>query len=186
MNSLSFGRTAAMALMLAALASGQALPQGRAVTALIVRHAERAETPAQDPGLTTAGHARASALADVARKANVTAIITTELLRTRSTADPAAKSLRITPEVVISGDPRHVQRVADAVRAHAGQTVLVVGHSNTIPAIIRELGGKDSPAICEMEYDKLFVVSLTANGAASVVRSTYGAQTPMDANCRPI
>jgi broad specificity phosphatase PhoE len=186
MNFLRFRHSAAIASLLAVLAYGQALPQDRGqVTALIVRHAERAETPAEDPGLTAAGQARASALVDVARMANVTAVITTQLLRTRSTAEPTARALRITPEVVPSGDPRHAQKVAAAVRTHPGRMVLVVGHSNTIPAIIEALGAKDSGAICEMEYDKIFVVTVTADGAASVTRSTYGARTPMDANCRP-
>jgi broad specificity phosphatase PhoE len=186
MNPVRFRRTAAIASLLAVLACGQALPQARGpVTALLVRHAERAETPADDPGLTAAGQARASALVDVARTANVTAVITTQLLRTRSTAEPTAKALRITPEVVASGDLRHAQKVADAVRAHAGRTVLVVGHSNTIPAIIEALGAKDSAAICEMEYDRIFVVKVTAEGVASVTPSTYGVRTPMDANCRP-
>jgi phosphohistidine phosphatase SixA len=190
MNPVRFRRNAAIASLLAVLACGQALlqafPQDRGpVTALIVRHAERAETPAEDPGLTAAGQARASALVDVARKANVTAVITTQLLRTRSTAEPTARALRITPEILNTGDPQHAQNVASAVRTHAGHTVLIVGHSNTIPAIIEALGVKDSAAICEMEYDKIFVVTVTADGAASVTRSTYGARTPMDANCRP-
>jgi broad specificity phosphatase PhoE len=186
MNFRRFRRSAAIASLLAVLAYGQALPQDRGqVTALLVRHAERAETPAEDPGLTAAGQARASALVDVARRANVNAIITTQLLRTRNTAEPTAKALRITPEVVPSGDPRHAQKVAAAVRTHAGQTVLVVGHSNTIPAIIEALGAKDATAICEMEYDKIFVVKVSADSSASVTRTTYGARTPMDANCRP-
>jgi broad specificity phosphatase PhoE len=186
MNPLSFRRTAVVASLLAVLAGGQVLPQDRGtVTAIIVRHAERAEAPVEDPGLTAAGQARASALVEVARKANVKAIVTTQLLRTRNTAEPTAKALRITPEVVSSGDPRHAQKVAAAVKTHTGNTVLVVGHSNTIPAILEALGAKDSVAICEMEYDKIFTVTVTAAGAASVTRSTYGVKTPMDANCRP-
>jgi phosphohistidine phosphatase SixA len=121
---------------------------------------------------------------DVARKANVTTIITTQWLRTRNTAAPTAKSLGITPEVLTTGDPNHAQKVAAAVRAHRGQTVLVVGHSNTIPAIIEALGARSPAAICEMEYDKVFLVRVAADGTASVTRSTYGKLTPMDANCR--
>lgn len=186
MNPLRLRRGAAMAAVLALLAYGWALPQDRGlVTALIVRHAERAETPAEDPGLTAAGQARATALAEVARKANVTAIITTQLMRTRHTAEPTAKSLEITPEILTAGDPRHAQKVASAVRAHLGQTVLVVGHSNTIPAIMEALGVKEPAAICEAEYDKIFLVMVAADGTASVMRSSYGRQTPMDATCQP-
>jgi len=187
MNRLKLCCVAVIASMAVLLASGQSRPQNRGpVTALIVRHAERAEKPADDPGLTAAGQARAIALVEVARKAKVTAIITTELLRTRNTAGPTAKSLGITSEVLMTGDPRHAQNVASAVRAHGGQTVLVVGHSNTIPAIIEGLGARNPGAICEMEYDKIFLVKVAANGVASVTRSTYGAGTPMDANCKPV
>jgi broad specificity phosphatase PhoE len=173
--------------VLVLLAYGWLLAQDRGqVTAILVRHAERAETPAEDPGLNAAGQARAATLVDVARKANVTAIITTQLLRTRNTAEPTAKSLGITPEVLNAGDARHAQRVASAIRSHVGKTVLVIGHSNTIPAIMEALGVKESATICEMEYDKVFVVKIAADGTASVTRSTYGRQTPVDANCRLI
>ncbi len=172
-----------LALLLALLVFAQ---DRGPVTAVIVRHAERADTPADNPGLTPAGQARANALVDVARKADVTAIVTTQLLRTRSTAEPTAKALGITPEVVSSSEPGHVAKVAAAVRAHKGKTVLVVGHSNTIPAIVEALGARDSVAICEMEYDKVFVVKVTADTAASVTRSTYGSPTPVDAGCRAV
>lgn len=175
----------AISALVALLASAPVVSQDRGpVTAIVVRHAERAEALADDPGLTAAGQARANALLDVARKANVTAIITTQLLRTRSTAEPTAKALRITPEVVASTEPRHVEKVAAAIRARTGQTVLVVGHSNTVPAILAALGVKDAVTICEMEYDKVFAVQISASGAASVTRSSYGSPTPMDANCR--
>jgi broad specificity phosphatase PhoE len=186
MNRVKLRRVATIVPVLVLLAYVGALPQDRGqVTAVFVRHAERAETPADDPGLTVAGQARATALVDVARTANVTAIITTQLLRTRNTAEPTAKSLGITPEVLTAGDPRHAQTVASAIRARMGQTVLIIGHSNTIPAIMAALGVKEPAAICEMEYDKVFVVKIAADATASVTRSTYGRQTPMDANCRP-
>jgi broad specificity phosphatase PhoE len=177
----------AIAFLLALVACGYALPQGRGpVTALIVRHAERAETPVDDPGLTSEGEARARALMEVARKEKVTAIITTQLLRTRNTAEPTAKLLRISPEVLMTGDAGHAQKVAAAIRAHAGQTVLVVGHSNTIPAILEALGVKTPAAICEMEYDKIFLVKIAAGGTASLTRSTYGRPTSVGPNCQPL
>jgi phosphohistidine phosphatase SixA len=186
MKRLKLRRTAAIAPMLALLAYGWALPQDRGqVTAVLVRHAERAETPVEDPGLSLAGQARATALVDIARTANVTAILTTQLRRTRNTAEPTAKTLGITPEILNAGDPRHAQTVASAIRARMGQAFLVVGHSNTIPAIMAALGVKEPAAICEMEYDKVFVVKIAADGTASATRSTYGRQTPFDSNCQP-
>src|SRR6478672_13139476 len=67
---------------------------------LLVRHAEKAAQPPQDPPLTEAGLARAQALVAVARDAGVSAIITTQYERTRKTAEPTAAALHITPEVV--------------------------------------------------------------------------------------
>ena len=50
--------------------------------------------------------------------------------------------------------------------------VLVVGHSNTIPDIIKALGVSDSIAIDDNDYDNLFVVSL-GTGSATLLRLHY-------------
>src|SRR5687768_18433277 len=92
---------------------------------LLVRHAEKAAQPAQDPPLTEAGAARARALVAVARDAGVKAIISTQYLRTRNTAEPTAAALSLTPEIVSAGAmPQHAKAVADQVMKHAGGTVL--------------------------------------------------------------
>lgn len=151
---------------------------------LIVRHAEKAAEPAKDPPLTEAGTARARALLTVARDAGVTAIITTPYLRTRATAEPTASALGITPEVVDAGPlPQHAKAVADAARKHAGGTVLIVGHSNTIPAIVAALGAPQPREMCDSEYDGLFVVILGDTGPPRLIRSRFGAPSPEDAAC---
>jgi broad specificity phosphatase PhoE len=73
--------------------------------------------------------------------------------------------------------------VAAAVRKHPGETVLVVGHSNTVPAIVEALGAKRPADICDAEFDNLYIVTIAADGTAGVVRSKYGARTPVDAHC---
>lgn len=152
-------------------------------TVILVRHAEKAAAPANDPPLTEPGEARAKALATIARDAGVTAIVTTQFARTRETARPAAEALHITPDVVSAGGAQHVQEVARVIRSHAGGVVLVVGHSNTIPAIIAALGATQPPAICDSEYDRLYVVTVPASGSAHVIRARYGEPSPVDANC---
>ena len=148
---------------------------------LLVRHAEKAAQPPQDPPLTKAGAARARALAVVARDAGVTAIITTQFERTRKTAEPTATALHITPEVVeaVPGT-EHAKMVADQVLKHAGGTVLVVGHSNTIPAIVGALGAPRPRDLCDSEYDQLFVVVLGDTGPPRLIRSRYGAASADD------
>ena len=70
---------------------------------VLVRHADKAAQPADDPPLTAAGAKRAQDLAAALRNAGVTAIITTQLRRTRETAQPLATALGLVPEAVSVG-----------------------------------------------------------------------------------
>jgi len=167
-------------------AAGPVVAQQRAATTtvILVRHAEKAAEPAADPPLTVEGEARAKALVEVARDAGVTAVVTTQFERTKATARPLAAALAITPEVIDARARDHAQEVARAVLAkHAGEVVLIVGHSNTVPAIVAALGAKQPPAICDIEYDGLYVVSVPPNGPARVIRAHYGASTPVGPEC---
>ncbi len=144
---------------------------------LLVRHAEKVTEPADDPSLSAKGIKRAQALATALRDAGVTAVITTELRRTRDTAQPLAKALGLKPEVVPARGRQagtHAEAVAEAVRRHMNGVVLVVGHSNTIPLIIHALGGPLLPKIGEAMYANLFVLIPWA-GEMRLVRSRYGA-----------
>ena len=161
---------------IAAPARGQATQPGDSATVvLLVRHAEKAAQPADDPPLTQDGRHRAEALAAVIKDAHPTAIITTQLRRTVETAQPSASTTGITPEVVpvASTAEQNAADVAAAVRKHIGKTVLVVGHNNTVPLIIAALGGPKLPSICEAVYDKLFVLVLGRE--ARLIQSRYGA-----------
>ena len=139
--------------------------------------------------LSAEGEARAAALAEVGRLASVQVIITTQFARTRGTAAPLAAALNLTPEVIPAQGavPAHAAAVAEAIRQkHAGRTVLVVGHSNTIPPIVAALGGARLPEICDAEYDALFIVVLSDAGPVRTVKSRFGAPTPVGANCAPM
>jgi broad specificity phosphatase PhoE len=147
---------------------------------LLVRHAEKGAEPASDPPLTATGIARAHALAAALRDAGVTSIITTQLRRTRETAQPLAMARGLTPEVVPitpGAFGAHVEAAVAAIRRHAGGVVLIVGHSNSVPAIIAALGGPRLPDICEGVYATLFVLQLD-KGGARLVQSRYGAPDP--------
>jgi broad specificity phosphatase PhoE len=173
------------ALLCLAIAGSQAPAQSLRTVVILVRHAEKAASPANDPPLTAAGVERAKALAAALAEANVQAVITTELARTRETARPLADLLGLAPEIVHSG-PRvaHAKAVADAVRAHAGQTVLVVGHSNTVASIIAALGGPAIADICDTQYSNLFVLVVKEERAA-LIKSSFGAPSPDPATTCP-
>jgi len=159
--------------------------QTKPIVVILVRHGEKAAAPAADPPLTEAGVARAKALASALSNTVVQAAITTELTRTRETAQPTVDAQHLTPEVVHTGPvAAHAKAVADAVRPHAGQTVLVVGHSNTVPAIIAALGGPKLADICDSQYSNFFVLILHDN-KADLITSSYGAPSADPATSCP-
>ena len=59
-----------------------------------------------------------------------------------------------------------------------GKTVLFVGHSNTVPALLKHLGAKHVPAIPESHYDNLFLVQLHKDGRVAMTRLHYGDANP--------
>ncbi len=182
-------RLAAAALCLAPSPALAQAPPAQAPPALVVvvRHAEKA-APTGDPPLSAGGQARAPALAAALADADVGAVLVTPLRRTAETAAPLAAARRLTPEVVplgaagAAGVAAHARAVADAARRHPGRVVLVVGHSNTVPAVVAALGGPPLPDLCDAAYATLFVVRPAAAGRASVLRAQYGFPDAPDAN----
>lgn len=181
---MRLSRRAALLALAAALVPGALLAQpvtkselaAGPTTVILVRHAERAAEPAGDPGLTPAGEQRAQALAAALKDAGVGAIVTTQFQRTRLTAKPLAEALGVGAEVIEARGAMHPQEVARAVLArHAGKTVVVVGHSNTVPAIAAALGAPSPDAITDATYDNLFIVTVPAGGGtATIVKAQYG------------
>jgi broad specificity phosphatase PhoE len=82
----------ALLFLFAALVARGALAQP-ATTVILVRHAEKAAEPAEDPPLSAAGETRAQALLDLVREAGISAVITTPFARTRDTARPVLDAL---------------------------------------------------------------------------------------------
>ena len=170
-------------LLLAALSA--AMPhRAHAAPAVVVlvRHAEKGAEPAEDPALSPAGQRRAQALAQAFANGRFEAILTTSWRRTRETARPLALRLDLEPEVVPTrggGLAAHVQDVVAAVRRHAGP-VLVVGHTNTIPAIAQALGAPAMNEICETTFGLALVLVPRPTGT-SVLQLRYGEPDPAPA-----
>ena len=171
-------------LLLAQLAFAQQATSP-VTTVFLIRHAERADEPRQDPPLTEKGVARSEALARLLSNAGVKAIYTSQFARTKLTAEPLAKQLGITATPlslkISPTNPRAIadestKETVDKILSHAGGSVLVVGHSNSIPDVIKMLGGDVVPTIDEKKFDDLFVVTVYANGKAKVTHLKYGAE----------
>ncbi len=147
-------------------------------TMIFVRHAERAGPSENDPGLTPAGQRRAVELArqlvDADVVAGIDAIYSTATRRTKETVQPIAEALNL---------PINIYEVAEdfepivdkMVRDHKGKIILVVGHSNTLPTMIADLGAsKKVPPIADDEYDNIYIISIPWFGKTKTIRLRYG------------
>lgn len=176
-------------LLIALLLAAAPLAAQDSTVVVVVRHAEKAVVEAgnNDPPLSEAGTARALALREALDGLRFDAVIATERQRTQATAGPVMEAHGLTPQIVsLRYGPAHVDSVAAAVRRHAGHTVLVVGHSNTVPAIVHALGGPHLPDLCEPQYSNLFVLVLKPGAEARYERRTFGAPDPAGSDvCAP-
>lgn len=147
---------------------------------ILVRHAEKGTEPANDPPLTARGIERAAALSEVLRDASVAAVYHTPTIRTRETARPVAARFGLTPQL-IPLVPRAAQSdsIRAIVRRHPGQTIVLVGHSNTIMPWLAALGGPVRADLCDHAYDGLYTAIL--DGATTrVIDGRYGPPNPAE------
>ena len=160
-------------IVVALICLALSLPVAAQQVVFIVRHADKADESDNSP-LSDAGKRRAEALARLLKEAGVTAIYTSKYTRTVQTAGPLARQLKlpIREEFVTSA----AAFAGLLAKQHAGQRVLVVGHSNTVPELLYALGHPKSAKIQigPNEYDNLFMVVPKPGARPTVVRLRYG------------
>lgn len=170
-----------VALALAACARPLAVSDTDGPTVfLLVRHAEK--RTGSDPGLTPEGEARALALADALADADIDLIVSSQFRRTRDTVAPLASRLDLDIETR-NLDPRDAAGSSAAIAlelagSHAGRTILMVGHSNTIPHVVNALTGVPMVDLDERDYDNLFVV-IREGSTGRLIRTRFGAMDPV-------
>jgi len=123
---------------------------------VIVRHGEKATDGGADPDLSSAGRARADALARILKDSGITAIFTSEFKRTQETAVPTATFVHVTPTVVAAKDTAALVAKLHQLNGNA----LVVGHGDTIPNLIKALGINTPINIADHDYSELLIVTL--------------------------
>jgi len=168
-------------LLLALAANACARTTSTTTVVMLVRHAEKASEAETDPALSAAGEARARALAETLADAGVSAVVVTQRRRTGDTAGPLTAARGLVPDTVPIGGPvaGHAAVVAARIRArYLGGTVLVVGHSNTVPPIMAALGARPMPELCDGAYDQLFILVLRNGVADGLTRARFGAASP--------
>lgn len=129
---------------------------------VIVRHAERANS-GNDPDLTAAGVARADRLADQLGPSEGDAVYATSFIRSQQTARPTAQAWDV--DITTYDPARDPATFAKQVRRdHPEGVVLIVGHSDTVPALVSTFCRCDVPPIAESDFGNLFWVDLTTTG----------------------
>jgi phosphohistidine phosphatase SixA len=154
-------------------------------TVILVRHAERdAAGDPKDPGLSEAGRKRSQALARLLARSGATHFFASEFKRTQETLAPLVEmadgQTGAKVEVVGAGKAREL--VGRLRALPAGSVSVVAGHSNTLPALIAELGGQardlekspQGPVLPDTAFDRLYVVTFApaSAGAESATRTS--------------
>jgi 2,3-bisphosphoglycerate-dependent phosphoglycerate mutase len=146
-------------------------------TIIFVRHAEQTSHDDADPSLSEAGQRRVSELtrqlvdADVV--AGIDAIYATAFKRSTETVQPLADRLDLPINIYDSADTELV--LDQILKAHKGKIVVVVGHRNTVPELIANLGAsKNVPPIARNEFDNIYIISIPWFGKTKTIRLRYG------------
>lgn len=130
----------------------------------LVRHAEK-ESGGKDPELTEQGHGRAQNIAAILHKTGIANIFSSQYKRTMQTAHAVAQRTGVPVQAYDAAAPK---QLVERVKSLDG-VVLVVGHSNTLPELVRLLGGAPGADIADNEYDRLYLLIAHPNGATATV-----------------
>ena len=146
-------------------------------TIIFVRHAEQTSHDEADPSLSEAGQRRVAELtrqlADADVVAGIDAIYSTSYKRSTETAEPLAERLDLPVSIYDAGDTESV--LEEILKNHKGKIILVVGHSNTVPVLIANLGAsKKVPPIERDEFDNIYIISIPWFGKTKTIRLRFG------------
>jgi broad specificity phosphatase PhoE len=130
-------------------------------TIILVRHAEKETSAAMDngdPPLSPEGVKRAEKLRKLAGKYRPGAIYSTDYKRTRATVEPIAKKRHLEVEIY---DAKNSEQLIERIMKSRTKRVIIVGHSNTIPALVNLLTKKELfKNLDDAEYGTVWVVRL--------------------------
>lgn len=126
-------------------------------TYYLIRHAEKIITEDKNPDLDSLGELRAKQWADIFKDISFDAVYSTDYKRTRNTALPTADSKDLN---LILYHPTNIT-YKDFMSETKGKTVLIVGHSNTIPNFVNELIGKEKYELIEHDnFGNLYIIEI--------------------------
>ena len=145
-------------------------------TLILVRHAERDDAAAD--GLLPMGRERAALLAQVLGDAIVDVVLTSDQVRTMSTAgEIIASNAKKEPPLVVerfkSRDDG--QDAAAKIRFYLAKdrVVLAIAHSNQVHNVLKALGGWDVAPLGEKDFGFLFVAEFRGERPPVLIRAGY-------------
>lgn len=134
----------------------------------LVRHAEKADPADPDTALSELGLRRAEALVASMNGRPLDRILATHLRRTQHTVLPLARERGLLIEVAFAKDFDGLLQRLKALGC--GQHLLVAGHSNTLPALMRGLGLGSAAEMEEDDYGEVFVLHFGGGNTNAVPR----------------
>jgi len=180
-------------MLLSCTACQKSSSESPVTTIYLVRHAEKIKG-VKDPDLSPSGFQRAKKLADTLRSLPIEQTYATQYKRTQQTVAEVAKSIE---KKTIIYKAHAIKKLGQTLtQTYPGKHVLVAGHSNTIPKIIKELGVKEEITIdYKTGYDDLYVVFWRKGKPAKWMHLHYGkrlykkgkqAKTPKGSSTQPV
>lgn len=137
--------------------SGTSAPTTNEKTIFVIRHLHKAQ--GDDPPLNKEGAAAAERLADMLEDEGILATFATPTRRARETAAPLSNRIDV---AITEYDARNPEALVASVSAIDG-SVLVVGHSNTVPDLVERFGGYPAPRLTEDDYGTIFAIDPMGN-----------------------
>ena len=150
-------------LLLLIFVFGAFVSYGQQVTTFIlVRHAEKDMTQStDDPELSAMGKARAERLKSLLKDAGITAVYSTNYKRTKDTVTPVALSKSLE---VGTYEPMKTAAIDEIFNGNKGGTILISGHSNTIPWTANYLLGTEQfKNYDDAEYDNVLIITVVGD-----------------------
>lgn len=154
------------------LAFGLSLFGQNQTTFILVRHAEKADDGTRNPPLTEEGNQRAMNIASMLENQDIAALYSTPFKRTQQTLKPLAEAKEL--EVQDYDPYAKGDWLASLAEKHGNGTVVISGHSNTIPLLANTLLGNETfSQFDEKDYSNFIIIVCNEVGKGKLVRLSF-------------
>ncbi len=137
-------------------------------TFILVRHAEKADDGTRNPPLTEEGKLRAQYLSTLLRDQSISGLYSTPYKRTEETLKHIADQKSL---VIQSYNPLESNEWLEGlIKKHEGNTIVISGHSNTIPTLANALLGRETfTQFDESDYANLILIVTSSVGKGKLI-----------------